>query len=938
MKNFKYTPEHLYENTNKGLDIILKYLPQAVGCENGKKPFKLREDERSESAYILELKDVFVVKDFGDKSYNPISLVMYLTGLGFLDTLKRLYSEFNLLENGNFSSANTTFEDTDLEVGHFEIVYHDEHQNLDIICQFLTPEVAEYYHFKSVAKYSFVFINKKTDRKTLCITESTDQFPIFAYQPEESWAKIYQPFDNKYKHGYVGKKPERFVHGLEQLKEKFEKVKEETDFDSISEQENFKLENVIICTGGSDGLSVASLGYDVIWFNSESEQINHEEFNLLRSLCHNIYNLPDIDKPGTKYAYEVALEHWTINTIWLPEVIKNRNGKDFRDWLRYYSKLPYARLQDKFASLLPSALRIKFFQKHKETYKIRLSYLLYFLNSQGFYTYKLENKHLEISANEEVVFIRIVGNVVHRVSPREIRKFCLDYIREKGQPVQVLDLILSTTFLNENNLMGLSPIELDFKNHTSNEQYYFFKNIIAKVTSDKIDLIQHGKFTNYVWANSVLDFNLTSENPFFKITNSDDGADIEILRNDCMYFNYLINASRVFWRKELEEQFENSTEDKRIAYCNENKFNIAGDYLTEDEKKIQKYHLINKIYAIGYILHRYKQEDYSKCIYVMDDTPKDSDEDANGRTGKSVMFKGVDKMLTNRFLIDGKNKSITQDKHIFHGLTKFNEYIQIDDADKYLDFKFFYTKITNSIVVNPKNTQPYEIPFEVAPKIVYITNYGIPNLTGSDMGRILFVSFSDYYHAKTEGYIEERRISHDFGGKNLYSDFDSVQWNIFYNFMLQCLQFYLQNRSKEFTAPINNIEINNLRASMGDNFIDWANGYFNEDVFNTYIPRKEIQDDYMQKAGRAAKSPNAFKKALKSYCQMKGWVFNPKELLGSDNTIKRELPRTGPHEKRQIVEHFYFKTNDNTIAIEEVKQPEQQHFTEFDDETEELGI
>ena len=71
---------------------------------------------------------------------------------------------------------------------------------------------------------------------------------------------------------------------------------------------------------------------------------------------------------------------------------------------------------------------------------------------------------------------------------------------------------------------------------------------------------------------------------------------------------------------------------------------------------------------------------------------------------------------------------------------------------------------------------------------------------------------------------------------------------------------------------------------------------------------------------------------------MKGWIFNPKELLGSDNTIKRELPRSGSHEKRQIVEHFYFKTNNNAITPEEIKQPEQQHFTDFDDEPKNLGI
>jgi hypothetical protein len=311
----------------------------------------------------------------------------------------------------------------------------------------------------------------------------------------------------------------------------------------------------------------------------------------------------------------------------------------------------------------------------------------------------------------------------------------------------------------------------------------------------------------------------------------------------------------------------------------------------------------------------------------MDDTPKDSDEDANGRTGKSVMFKGVDKLVQNRFLIDGKNRSITQDRHIFHGLYDTNEYVQVDDADKYLDFKFFYTKITNSIIVDPKNSQPYEIPFEDAAKIVYITNYGLPNITGSDMGRILFVSFSDYYHAKTEGYNQERRISHDFGGKNLFQDWDSKQWNLFYNFMLQCVELYLNNRGNEFQAPQDNITINNLRAGMGDNFEEWANSYFHDENLNRKIPRKELMNDYSDYVGgKSAKSSNAFKKALQSFCKIHNYKFNPASQQGKDGRIKDNV-FDAKKNKNTTEECFYIESSaaEKPIATEEnlfTKEPE----------------
>jgi len=51
---------------------------------------------------------------------------------------------------------------------------------------------------------------------------------------------------------------------------------------------------------------------------------------------------------------------------------------------------------------------------------------------------------------------------------------------------------------------------------------------------------------------------------------------------------------------------------------------------------------------------------------------------------------------------------------------------------------------------------------------------------------------------------------------------------------------------------------------------------------------------------------------------MKGYIFNPKELCGSDGTIKR--PIVDEKDKRQIVEHFYIKTPDAIEMIEPVQE------------------
>jgi len=948
--NFKYTPEFLFEHTNGGLDIIHKYIPDSVGCEQSRKKFRLRKNEKTESCVLVKKDNVWFIKDFGDKSYSAISYVMQETGLEFSEALQRLYKEFNLdTDNIIYRATVEVKENTKLADDYFFIKLKDTYSSLDRVGRFITPETAEKYNFFEVEYYEKVITKKDTGKKALIKVIATDHYPIFCYSPNiEEWAKMYCPADTKYKHSYLGKKPERYVHGLQQFLDKCKKITtlitaeenkgDEANFEYIKVlKKDLSEQKLFIATGGSDGLNVASLNndYNLIWYNSEAEMISYSELKQITQYTYFVYNVPDIDKAGKKYGNECAMMHWDLETIMLPADKMTKNGKDFRNWLDYYKNSSLSTIVFNFENLIATALKCKFFDVKKAkngaySYKINLSNLHYFLNVHNFYTYKLEHKHIDVATDDQIIFIRIEGNIVYKVTPREIRRFCLAYVKEKGQTLEVANLMLSTPYFNENHLQGLEDIKLNFKNHDANTQYFFFRNQVAKVTADGIKFEKHGNFENFAWNKQIVEHTIFPEASFFQHKKDELGNDrIDLLRSDCEYMNYLVNASRIYWRKELEESFVN--EELAKAYHEENKFSLTGSNLNENEHLVQEKHFLNKCFSLGYLLHRYKQEDFAKCLYVMDDTPKDSDEDANGRTGKSVMFKGVDKLLQNRFLVDGKNRSITQDRHIFHGLYDTNEYIQIDDADKFLDFKFFYTKITNSIVVNPKNSQPYEIPFEDAPKIVYITNYGLPNITGSDMGRILFVSFSDYYHAKTEHYKQERRISHDFGGKNLFQDWDSKQWNLFYNFMLQCVELYLNNRGNEFQAPQDNITINNLRAGMGDNFEEWANSYFHDENLNRKIPRKELMNDYSDYVGgKSAKSSNAFKKALQSFCKIHGYTFNPATQQGTDGRIKDNVFDARKN-ANTTVECFYIECSTAPIPVA-TEQPQEEDLFNSDKE------
>jgi hypothetical protein len=154
-----------------------------------------------------------------------------------------------------------------------------------------------------------------------------------------------------------------------------------------------------------------------------------------------------------------------------------------------------------------------------------------------------------------------------------------------------------------------------------------------RITQDKIEeqLQANGKT---VWDEKVLrvpgDFRRTfkpkiTEAPF-KISRNEDGElDIEVVHNDCMFFNFLIQVSRIYWRRELEERllYNERTTSEQVKYIADNpdlskdnltwmnkmdyeqceaylkkyKFAIDGPLLTEAEIKEQKQHLLNKLFV-----------------------------------------------------------------------------------------------------------------------------------------------------------------------------------------------------------------------------------------------------------------------------------------------------------------------------------------------------
>lgn len=928
--NYKFNTSDLYSATNGGLDILHKYFPDCVGCESSSsKKFKFRANEKTASASLFNKGDKWLIIDFGDKSYDAVSAVISKTGLEFKEVIKNLYAEFGLNGKSVSYSANIEFKENknNLPQDYFKITTK-EHENLEYFGRFVTPKIAMQFNVHEIASYEKI---TKTEGK-LMITQATENYPIFCYSNNlDVWAKTYKPAEFKrknakgktvnFKHGYLGTKDDNYIHGLDHLlsavdedriNELFEELSrtkgKSAREDLLNEIKELQVKNVIICSGGSDGLNVASLSDDYypIWFNSEGQQISYEQYQRINKLCQNFYNLPDIDNSGKKYAYALANKYWNLKTIWLPAHKMGEKGKDFRDWLKYYTNANKSAIKRQFENLMRVALQCNFIDKNdKGRPQINLANFHYFLNANNYFSFRQSVGYQDKSNEDTSFLVKIDGYKVSIPEASEIRSFCIEYLKDKGADLDKINLIKRSKAFTVNELKNIDSTALNFTNCTANRQFFYFKNGIVDVSYNEVAFSTQNINNRYVWQHKVVDKNFTVDQNYFEYYQDENGNNrVKINDTSCDYMAYLMNGSRVFWRKEIEEQFK--TVEAQEKYRKENLFTLNGKGLTEEEHIIQERHFLNKCFAIGYLLHNYKREDFTKFVYIMDDTVKENDDDANGGTGKSLMIRGLKELLS-VFLIDGKDRNLVTNAHLFGGLQVEHDLINIEDGIKGLSFDLLYNKVTSDLEVNPKNKQSYTIPFELAAKFVGTFNYGLSKNRGSDLRRLFFVSFGDYYHAHTDRFNNERKVSDDFG-YSLFQDWDDEQYNKFFNFLMQCCQLYLANRNNEFKAPMDNITINNLKAQIGDNCIEWAEDYFSdESKFNCNLIKKELYSSYVDYVGKkSALGASKWKKALEKYCTLNTYVFNPKNLRNTQGRIMVNSIISGT-QKRTTKECFYIE-------------------------------
>ena len=949
--------EDVLKATDGGLSVILDYYPQAQEVVGTKNKFRMRRDERTPSATIRQHTDgIWVVTDFGDGGHemNAIDVAMKEDGLQFREAVLRLAARYGVVDElkKEVNRPEIREEDATADQQEGQQFYELNESFTDDELRLLGPLVKQ-EHVDTLHWHSVKYWARVKNRRVK-YEYSTPTYPIFMREcvieeahgdkPAKRFFKIYRPlnYDKGFRFSYfpAGAKPKRYVNGLLELKEAWRKFNADEEAawhnDPKNEDKPYKekkLPEAFICSGERDALCCRSLGYWPLWFNSETYNVDESEMKEIMKYVEVLYNIPDIDDTGIRRGTQLALKFIDVHTIWLPQKymsgftdMRGKGYKDFRDWMEAKDNQgPRA-----FRQLLNMAVPAKFWtsnlnkRSNKWEHQIDTVCLHEFLRLQGFLTLHDD----DLSATQ---YIHIDGHTVKKINAKDIREFIISWAEDHYLPREVRNAILNSPKIQGQALESLKEVELDFTSSSARTQMFFFKNTAVRVSGSDIEEAVSG---HYVWDKDVQGQRFEKMADLFKITRSKDAIgrdqwDIEVLPSAIQgssmtskFMGYVINTSRIYWRKELEENFKDERHEVAETYQKNHRFCIDGEGLTPDEIRIQKQNLIAKIFAIGYMLHRYKDPSRSWAPYCMDNKIGQEGE-CNGRSGKSFFVKSIAQLMKS-VKLSGRDPKLMDNPHVFDQVTRHTDLIRIDDCSQFFDVRRLFDAITDDMVINPKNNQSYTLEACESPKFAFTTNYVPGDIDASMEARLLFVVFSDYYHEKGEknDYLESRSINTDFG-KNLFGkDYSEEEWNADYNFMLQCCRFYLSlvGENVKLQPPMGDIKMRQYKADMGTTFEDWAGAYFSPQGchLNCYIPRKEAIESFQAETKNYKWSTQRFTKALTGFAKFNAdWLeLNPADLRGSDGRI---IKKDG---SGMSVEMIYLRTIGQHAVTEEREEPE----------------
>ena len=298
---------------------------------------------------------------------------------------------------------------------------------------------------------------------------------------------------------------------------------------------------------------------------------------------------------------------------------------------------------------------------------------------------------------------------------------------------------------------------------------------------------------------------------------------------------------------------------------------------------------------LGYLAHRFKNPANPKMIILIDQIIGEI-ELASGGSGKSLFLKSLS-FIRNTIEIAGKTFR-SNNRFAFQRVDIWTDIVLINDLCRNENLENFYNVLADGFVMEKKYEKEQYIPYEYSFKLCATTNHLIKQPEGNSSERRKHeIEVSDHYGKEFTPY-------QDFGHQ-LYSDWDTLEWNRFDNFMIFCIQYYL--KFGLINPPKINILKRKLIAEVGIELIEFMDQKIEQGI--TKFHKKDTYDEFV-KGGYVNRKyipqRNSFTRKLKKYFEYKEIRYNE---TPSDTKRYFEIKKDEEIQKESIKTHKDFDLN-----------------------------
>lgn len=266
---------------------------------------------------------------------------------------------------------------------------------------------------------------------------------------------------------------------------------------------------------------------------------------------------------------------------------------------------------------------------------------------------------------------------------------------------------------------------------------------------------------------------------------------------------------------------------------------------------------------VGYSIHRNRDRGEDIAIIFYDDNMGNGT--AEGGTGKTLFTQALGKV---RETVEFSGKELKFNSNFKNQrINLATDIVVYDDVDKNLNLENFFSQITSGLEIEQKRKDSYYIKKEDMPKYIFTSNYYIKGPGGnSDKRRRFEFIFENYYH-------KDFTPSDEFGNR-FFAGWNLDEWNLFYNFLIHCVQVYL----KEGLIPykFEKLEKVSIKTKLPDSFIEFANMFIEH---NQTYDKRELEKLYKEYYSVNISS-HIFFKYCKIWCGIKNLKIETKSSGG----------------------------------------------------------